>query len=453
MFEPRRLHRLTADFELVTPAFCGGADTTKAELRLPSLLGALRFWWRALAWSRTAAIEGEDQRLKKVAEWEEELFGSARQGQGRLVARLANVVLKEERPAGSGTRVAGYEPHRLRGPATRAWSRPPHGAVYLAGQGLTPYDNKQKRSLDVRNSIKEGASFSLVLTSRHGFPQNSGSGHPPTVIEAIRLLGLLGGIGSRSRRGFGSLRLKAIALDDGSRNPPPLDPPPAGIEAYKNALGVVLDQSTTDATPIEKTPYTAFNAHSRAWLVKAPSADTDIAQVHNEMGFHFLYFRGTGHGNGPQRTVAGKPKNIQNEHRFEGDHRWFGYARAATSRSQIVGVPERSIFGLPHNYFSPPHHANLKVDVTPAEEDRRASPLFLHLHRFEQGPPVAIWLHLPARFLPAADGEPLPKLKVKNHKFDVETENIFVPDWSPIERFFVKRHLPNVEKIKPGSSP
>ena len=36
------------EVEIVTPLFLGGADPNKAELRAPSIKGALRFWWRAL---------------------------------------------------------------------------------------------------------------------------------------------------------------------------------------------------------------------------------------------------------------------------------------------------------------------------------------------------------------------------------------------------------------------
>ncbi|MDY6822372.1 MAG: type III-B CRISPR module RAMP protein Cmr1 [Thermodesulfobacteriota bacterium] len=36
------------EVETVTPLFLGGANPKKAELRAPSIKGALRFWWRAL---------------------------------------------------------------------------------------------------------------------------------------------------------------------------------------------------------------------------------------------------------------------------------------------------------------------------------------------------------------------------------------------------------------------
>ena len=37
------------DLEVVTPMFLGGANVNDAELRIPSIKGMLRFWWRA-AW-------------------------------------------------------------------------------------------------------------------------------------------------------------------------------------------------------------------------------------------------------------------------------------------------------------------------------------------------------------------------------------------------------------------
>ncbi len=34
--------------EIITPMFLGGADGKSAELRAPTINGALRFWWRAM---------------------------------------------------------------------------------------------------------------------------------------------------------------------------------------------------------------------------------------------------------------------------------------------------------------------------------------------------------------------------------------------------------------------
>lgn len=55
------------EVEVVTPMFLGGADKNKAELRVPSIKGALRFWWRALY--------GSDD-LEDMKKREAEIFGS-----------------------------------------------------------------------------------------------------------------------------------------------------------------------------------------------------------------------------------------------------------------------------------------------------------------------------------------------------------------------------------------
>ena len=55
------------EVEVVTPLFLGGAYLGKAELRVPSMKGALRFWWRAL--------HGSDD-LEHMKERESAIFGS-----------------------------------------------------------------------------------------------------------------------------------------------------------------------------------------------------------------------------------------------------------------------------------------------------------------------------------------------------------------------------------------
>ncbi len=99
--------RLTATFRLVTPALIGGADNKagEAELRPSTVMAGLRFWWRALAWSRLLrALPGgtEAERLRMLHNWQATLFGAASglkrrndpdrdYGCGRVSARLTGV--------------------------------------------------------------------------------------------------------------------------------------------------------------------------------------------------------------------------------------------------------------------------------------------------------------------------------------------------------------------------
>ena len=463
MIKARRLHRLTAEFELVTPAFCGGArpsngtTTVRAEIRLPSLLGSLRFWWRALAWART--VETVDRsRLATVAAWEQDLFGSARTGQGRFVARLS-----ADKTAACGDReqrVGGYR-HELfghRDDSELEWRRPPQGITYLAGQGLTRY--RQGANRDECPSLRDSGGFSLALASRQPFLDGPGSNDGPSIVDALRILGLIGGVGARTRRGFGSLRLKSITVDDGSSTPLSLESPPSDVHTYRAALETLLGRLPHDTQEIADIPYTALTRHSRAWLVTPPEG-TDVAQLHNEMGFRFLYYRGTGFGKGRNRSVGGVGKDILVDHRFEGDHMWFGQAREAKNGNEIVGAPERSIFGLPHNYFKPrdknnPNSVPYNVDVAPEGYDRRASPLFLHLHRFDDGLPIAVWLYLPSSFLPTTADE-MASLRVSNGQRNpnsggkVSTAVPFAPNWQPIEGLFDDGHMPGADEIRRAS--
>jgi CRISPR-associated protein Cmr1 len=74
---------LVARFRIVTPLFMSGSDKSKAELRVPSIKGVLRFWWRALALGRLGSVD-------KVREEESRIFGSAGDdvGQARVHLRL-----------------------------------------------------------------------------------------------------------------------------------------------------------------------------------------------------------------------------------------------------------------------------------------------------------------------------------------------------------------------------
>ena len=107
---------IEATYRVVTPMFCAGANPGKAELRLPSFKGVLRFWWRALAWSRL------DGNLEEIRRQEDALFGSTGEGQSRVSMRLAidpnpprvrtdevlTVSESDGRVVGEGARYLGY---------------------------------------------------------------------------------------------------------------------------------------------------------------------------------------------------------------------------------------------------------------------------------------------------------------------------------------------------------
>ena len=97
------------------------------------------------------------------------------------------------------------------------------------------------------------------------------------------------------------------------------------------------------------------------------------------------------------------------EKNFPDDH---DLARDAILGNPITIHPRRAVFGLPHNYFFSSLAApNNKLDVNAVSpqpgggwsdigNNRRASPLFIHLHEFPDQSHAGILALLPAQFLP-----------------------------------------------------
>lgn len=393
-----RMHCLEAQFELVTPAFCGGADNRAgpAEIRLPSILGQLRWWWRALAWSRTSGAGDEEKRLEKIYEWEGNLFGSAEFGTGAFTARLS----LPKAPSIRSHRSYGYEAQLF----ARLVDARKNGISYCAGQGLRG-----------RKAVAEGAPFYVTFRER---PRQSAripvlrtsdptEHEPPSLTDALWAFGLLGGIGARNRRGFGSVTLRNWDK--------PVLPIPKTIDQYASSLKELYENFVERDGPFP--PISAFSPFSR--IVMCPIAGTDAAAIHGDMGQAFLQYRNCYR---PSKT-----------NRFKPDHDWF-YRITGMSKTAPTGptalfhqgsasveanlrgaglptAPERAIFGLPHNYSrfrrfpsnltSNEHeHHQYKADVNPnGRADRRASPLLLHVHCLSDGA-AAVWCLFEATFLP-----------------------------------------------------
>jgi len=164
---------VTARFRIVTPMFLGGAQHEAEGVRPPSVKGALRFWWRALNWAAHRNKAADDAAaLQSLHEEEAKLFGRAAKEVGG------------EQIGGQGVFLlaVNHDPMTPNPPLT--------GRSYLAGMGL-----------DGRQALPDNAEFEIVLRFRPATDQPA----KDSVMEALRLFGLIGGLGSRSRRGFGSV--------------------------------------------------------------------------------------------------------------------------------------------------------------------------------------------------------------------------------------------------------
>lgn len=169
------MERLSAEFEVLTPLFMGEADQTEAGFRPASFKALLRAWFRAAAPSR----------LDK----EPALFGS-QAGQCPFLLRLAEIERREWH--WDGRLAARFDEGH--GKEMR------NGLRYLG----FPFAMKQQQGTD-RAALAPDSRFRLEFV----FPRPATAEQRQALLAALWLLGHLGGAGSRSRRGFGSLALRS----------------------------------------------------------------------------------------------------------------------------------------------------------------------------------------------------------------------------------------------------
>lgn len=164
------------DLEVVTPMFLGGANTTDAELRVPSIKGMLRFWWRA-----TCGIES----LEEMKEKEATIFGSTDQKASFSMKfeGLNNIkAIKSNLPPGKKFQVEG-KTFRI-------------GIIDYLAFGI-----RDRKKGYTRQHFPSSSQFKLKFYFYNRDYEQS-------LINAFYSFIDNGGLGAKSRNGFGSLCLK-----------------------------------------------------------------------------------------------------------------------------------------------------------------------------------------------------------------------------------------------------
>ena len=379
---------ITATYRIVTPMFCAGADQQTAELRLPSFKGALRFWWRSLMWKKVK--DHHELREREAA-----LFGSSEGhfGKSKVEFRWINhPPLDVVRPP------AVFESGRL------------HGAHYLAYGVMEPFESQKKgtKAGELTRPMIRSTQFTVACRCSRTLEKTDRD----DVRRSLILLGTLGGLGSKSRKGFGSLTLTDLAIDDAA-----ISLPITPAERLQTLL--------TDL-PDELPAWTAWSSQSRI-VATDHASGTRAIEVLDALGREQVHFRSWGrHGH-----VLG----AASEENFRTDH---DLSKSICSGSDY---PYRVAFGLPHNYGK-----GVKKQVTPGRHDRRASALFFHIDQIDaDSPPHGVVAFLPAEFLAKDD-----QLKVFGCNVDVATNDAF---WFPVHGFLDRlTSVDSPPKARPGYS-
>lgn len=343
-----------ARFRVLTPLFCSGASPDRAELRLPSFKGVLRFWWRALAWPR---LNGD---LGRIQREEDALFGSSGGGQARLSMRIA----ASPQPESGSPRDILEEP---------GGGVVGEGARYL-GYGVMEAFASRARNV-VAGQLTRAcllAPFDFTVRFR---ARSLSDVERSSLRDAMIALGTLGGIGSKSRKGYGSVCLERLSMDGEEEWSAPQS---AGD--LRESIGASLRAGVAgDRLP----EYTALSRPARHVVLS--SGEREPLRVLDHVGRELIRYRSWGRGG---KILGG----IDSERRFKDDHDLMKGGSPTTH-------PRRAAFGLPHNYGR-----DGQVGPSRPGLDRRASPLFIHIHRCGEWP-VAVVSFLPARFLPEGRSE------------------------------------------------
>jgi len=168
--------------------FLAGADQSKAELRAPSIKGAMRFWWRAM---------NGHLGLKELKEKETEIFGGGGDNarKSSFSIRVKEKISNSRKPFPKHKVTVVVKHHSERKEISI------NILDYLA-YGVNEYQ-KGEGQVIIRDYIKPGSKCNVEIT----FNSNVSSETIAQVTTAFYLMAILGGLGSKSRNGFGRFKI------------------------------------------------------------------------------------------------------------------------------------------------------------------------------------------------------------------------------------------------------
>ena len=218
-----RLLKAIFDCEVITPMFLAGADQKRAELRIPSIIGGLRYWLR------TQHVTNSHQ-LYKI---ESDVFGNTNK-KSKINIRLNSTNQKFKSPK-------------------KFFKNRNSGIAYL-WYSTTLGKNDRKY-------LMPGTEFQLILSSRRKHEKEL-----IKAIEALWLLTYLGGIGTRSRRCAGSFKTK---LDKTNLNLSIPDFKVFDSKQFKKEVNKIINTSSNKKKP----GYDCFDSnYSNMWIYKINNA-------------------------------------------------------------------------------------------------------------------------------------------------------------------------------------
>ncbi|WP_448564831.1 type III-B CRISPR module RAMP protein Cmr1 [Trichothermofontia sp.] len=355
---------ITFDLETVTPLFLSGADQTTAELRPPAFRGALRYWFRAIA----ASIASEDV----VRTWEDKVFGNT-DSSGAVTIRV-----QAKKP------ISNRVPKK---------DQDFPGLIYLFF--LTYGDNKR----DPRGCFPPGSHFKVILQTRLNRQEDQQC--LKLAIGAMWLLIHLGGLGSRSNRGGGNLKVKS--------QPQPLD---LGLGFKIQATDIrSLSEELSQGIRLVKELYREIIPSNQAIQVTTP---TRFDILHPQTSNIYLWQSGDAENNDYWDTLLddfgihyqnfrSRYKDAQH-HDYKEIKEWL-----RTNGGSSIATVKRAAFGLPIQFrFRSLSNKSAFVEAT-SKINRSASPMHIKVIELSNNKKLVLIICFKSSLLPSNE-----KLLVKS---------------------------------------
>jgi CRISPR-associated protein Cmr1 len=201
----RRLIRQVRKYELITPLFGGGVEPGVNDEVTPisgkAIRGHLRFWWRA---TRGGQFGGDEEGLRKMKECEDVIWGAASTPDKPMAS-----VVDIEVILGPYHKIGNAEwPYESKHHPNETWAK----LIYAA----FPFQNEPRSVAKFRFDLKIAFPELVNLSKGVDFSLKK------EIDAALWAWQTFGGLGARTRRGFGSLKR--------SDEPDPLPKDPEKIE-------------------------------------------------------------------------------------------------------------------------------------------------------------------------------------------------------------------------------
>jgi len=197
----KELFTVTFECEVLTPMFLGSSDPRDAELRPPSIKGAIRFWWRAM---------NGGMNLTEMHEDEKNIFGGIPDSSDTEDAKKigkSKVLISVSHKIGEPTNERLSEHITIETFDAEGKPRKLDSILFLGfGKGLPRSKKENRAATEWANYINCGEKFIVTLSSKNLDVLKEAS-------ESFRIMAHFGGLGGKSRNGFGSFRITKIGSD------------------------------------------------------------------------------------------------------------------------------------------------------------------------------------------------------------------------------------------------